>query len=443
MWPFRRRDAAPTERKSVSHGGYFFAGGLLAPPSATYTRLAKEGYGQNAVAYACANKIAATLASVEWQLFEQGGDGKPERIPDHDILKLIENPNPMQSGMEFRQHLATYFALSGNGFVLGEGMDARGNAIPTGLALLSPGHVQVKPGRYHGMPGRYIYKPGNQEFAYEVDQLTGRSAVLQIKSFNPLDPLHGMSPMLPAALAIDQHNASCQWNYSLLKRGARPSGALLAKGTAEHPGQLTDEQYTRLKQSMEEEYSGEHNAGRPLLLEGNFEWQEMSHSPKDVDFLEGKNSAARDIALAFGVPPMLLGIPGDSTYSNMAEARLALYTDTVLPMLQVILGGFNRWLTPLYGDGLFLWYDPEMIEALEPLRKAKGERINAAAYLKTDEKREAMGYEPLDDDIGQQVLVQSSMIPLELAGAMPDLPEPGSPADGKPKPAPQEEDEEP
>ena len=58
-----------------------------------------------------------------------------------------------------------------------------------------------------------------------------------------------------------------------------------------------------------------------VLLEGGLDWREMSINPKDMDFIESKNSAAREIALAFGVPPQLLGINGDSTYSNMQEAN--------------------------------------------------------------------------------------------------------------------------
>ena len=75
------------------------------------------------------------------------------------------------------------------------------------------------------------------------------------------------------------------------------------------------------------------NAGRPLLLEGGLSWQPLSLSPKDMDFLEAKNAAARDIALAFGVPPMLLGIPGDNTYSNLAEANRAFWRTSVVPLV--------------------------------------------------------------------------------------------------------------
>ena len=79
---------------------------------------------------------------------------------------------------------------------------------------------------------------------------------------------------------------------------------------------MTDDQFSRLKSELETSFQGARQAGRPLLLEGGLDWKPLSLTPKDMDFIEAKNVAAREIALAIGVPPMLLGIPGDNTYSN-------------------------------------------------------------------------------------------------------------------------------
>ena len=46
----------------------------------------------------------------------------------------------------------------------------------------------------------------------------------------------------------------------------------------------------------------------------------MGFSPSDMEFRTTKEAGAREIALAFGVPPMLLGVPGDATYANYQEA---------------------------------------------------------------------------------------------------------------------------
>ena len=76
---------------------------------------------------------------------------------------------------------------------------------------------------------------------------------------------------------------------------------------------LSDEQFERLKSELEGQHSGASRAGRPMVLEGGLDWKAMSLSPADMDFIAARREAAREIALAFGVPPMLLGIPDVSS----------------------------------------------------------------------------------------------------------------------------------
>ncbi len=159
----------------------------------------------------------------------------------------------------------------------------------------------------------------------------------------------------------------------------------------EHGGALAEDQYYRVKQQIDEQFSGAGNAGRPILLEGGLEWKEMSLSPKDMDFIEAKHSSARDIALAFGVPPQLLGIPGDNTYSNLAEARLALWEQTILPAAKELVSNLNYWLLPMFDSRLVFELELESIPALSPRRDAVWERANDADFLSDDEKREMVG----------------------------------------------------
>ncbi|MBJ3785169.1 phage portal protein [Devosia sp. MSA67] len=118
--------------------------------------------------------------------------------------------------------------------------------------------------------------------------------------FHPLDDHYGMAPLEAAQTSLDIHNASAQWNKALLDNAARPSGALVYSAAA---GSLTDEQFSRLKEEMETQFSGAANAGRPMVLDGGLDWKAIALSPKDMDFIEARHAAARDIALAFGVPP--------------------------------------------------------------------------------------------------------------------------------------------
>jgi HK97 family phage portal protein len=144
--------------------------------------------------------------------------------------------------------------------------------------------------------------------------------ILHLTLFHPTDDHYGLSPMEAAAVPLDIDNAAGAWNKSLLDNAARPSGALVFSGNP-----VSETQFGRLKDELKASYQGAANAGRPLLLEGGLTWQPLSLTPKDMDFIEAKNAAAREIALAFGVPPLLLGLPGDNTHANYAEANRAFY----------------------------------------------------------------------------------------------------------------------
>jgi len=213
---------------------------------------------------------------------------------------------------------------------------------------------------------------------------------MQLSLFHPLDDHYGFAPLEAALVALDTHAAAARWNKGLLDNSARPSGALVY--APKDGGNLSGEQFDRLKTELEEGYSGPARAGRPLLLEGGLDWKPMALTPKDMDFVEAKHSASRDIALAFGVPPMLLGIPGDSTYSNYQEANRAFYRLTVLPLIARTLRDLSAWLAPLYGDHVRLWFDPDGIEGLAAERDALWARVSAAGFLSDDEKRTAVGY---------------------------------------------------
>ena len=110
--------------------------------------------------------------------------------------------------------------------------------------------------------------------------------LLHLKLFHPLDDHGGFSPLAAAGAALDLHNAASVWNKRLLDNSARPSGALVYQ--PKEGGNLSADQYERLKRELEEGYAGAVNAGRPLLLEGGLDWKTMGLSPKDMDFMEAK-----------------------------------------------------------------------------------------------------------------------------------------------------------
>lgn len=354
-----------------------------------YSQFAQEAYVKNVVANRAINMVAVAASSVNIKLNSIRPRAALRDVKIHPLLDLLWRPNPTQSMSEFFQALYQYKLISGNAFIQVVGPK---DSPPKELYLLRPDRMMVIAGN-GVMPAGYRYKVGEKTLDFPVDNITGRSRILHLKNFHPLNDWYGLSPVEAAAYSIDQHNQSGAWNQALLQNGARPSGALVVRSDA-GGGTLSEDQYNRVKLQIDEQFIGSANAGRPILLEGGLDWKEMSLTPKDMDFVQAKHSSARDIAQAFGVPPQLLGIPGDNTYSNLQEARLALWEQTVIPLVICTCDSLNNWLVPMFDNDLELVPDTDSISALAARNQLIWERVEKASFLTDDEKRAAVGYGP-------------------------------------------------
>jgi HK97 family phage portal protein len=313
-----RRALAPPREQKTSRAGQLLALHTLGQPhwlTRDANALAREGYERNAICHRCVRMVAEAVASIPWLVYE----GRDEAI-DHPLLARLARPNPRDSGVEFIEALCANLLLHGNAYVEAVTLDG----LPREFYALRPERMRVVPGR-NGWPAAWLYQAGADQTRYDL-RGEGIEPILHIRLFNPLDDYYGLAPLAAAQTALDTHNAATFWNKALLDNSARPSGALVyARPDGAH---LTDEQFTRLRVELEENFSGALNAGRPLLLEGGIDWKPLSLSPKDMDFSETRAGAAREIALAFGVPPLLLGLPGDNTFANYQEANRAFWRQT-------------------------------------------------------------------------------------------------------------------
>jgi HK97 family phage portal protein len=288
-------------------------------------------------------------------------------------------------GQALTATLAAHLLLHGNAYVQML-TDAAGDVVE--LFALRPERVTVEPDA-GGWPIAYRYSVGDRSVRLSAEE--PRPEIVQIKAFHPLDDHYGLGCLGGAASAIALHNAAAAWNAGLLDNAARPSGALIYD-----PGDgstLSREQFARLREEMEASFAGARNAGRPMLLEGGLTWQALSLTPADMDFVGMKAAAAREIATAFGVPPMLLGLPGDATYANYKEANRALWRSTILPLAGTILAGLSQGLRGWVPEAA-LSVDLDRVTALAEDRERLWSQVGAADFLSRDEKRAMVGLGP-------------------------------------------------
>ena len=395
-----------TEKKQKgSVMGYFNVG--TQEKMYKYQDLAKEGYMKNAIVYRCVNEISKGASAVPYRI-----KAEDSILENTDLHNLIDRPNPQQSYTEFFNSLFGFLLLSGNAYILKVG--AEGQA-PKELHLLRPDRIVIKGGSNY-IPDSYEYMVnGRIDKVYPVDQENGFSEVKHIKLWNPLDDYYGCSPLTAAAMEIDQHNLASKHNVNLLNNGARPSGAVVFKPQDETgmSVNLTETQRQQLLTDLNNRFSGASNAGRPLLLEGDFDWKEMGLSPKDMDFINLKHMSATDIALCFGVPSQLVGVPDSQTYSNVAEARLALYEETIIPYLRKVASDLNEWLIPMFGENIDFEFDIDDIPALSERRRliyANVTNAVAQGIITRNEARERLGLSPVEG--GNELYISANLFPL-------------------------------
>ncbi len=378
-----RKIFTSSNREKKSYSGIYLADELFMQGN----NITAEEYSNNVIVHRCVNIISQAASHIPWVIFEKRGNSKLFKLADHPIYSLLRRPNRKQAGADFFSELVATKLLYGNAYIYGVG-----EREPNNLFLLHPRNMDVI--QENGSITNYIYKAHAKEIKFPVNQKNGICKILHIKNYNPLGGSKGIAAIQASAKAIELHNNTSNWNNNLLKNGARPTGALVMKDANNY---LTDEQFERLQEQLSHKFSGYDNSGKPLLLEGGLDWREIGVSPKDMDFIESKNSAAREIALAFGLPPQLLGISGDNTYSNMQEARIGLWEETIIPLLDKIADNLSNWLSIWLEKEIIIDFDRESISALSEKRYSLIEKISNASFMTINEKRAILGLSPIKE----------------------------------------------
>ncbi|MDV3458328.1 phage portal protein [Sphingomonas sp. HF-S4] len=335
----------------------------------SYEAQVREGY--------CNNPVAQRAV----KLVSEGVGSAPIVANDPALAALA---GARQGGQPLTETVAAQLLLHGNAYV--QILCDSAGAV-RGLFALRPERVSVEADAA-GWPVAYRYRVGDHASTLAAEDAGGRPAVVHIRSFNPVDDHYGLGCLGAASGAIAIHNAATRWNKALLDNAARPSGALVYEPG--DGGALSPDQFARVRAELEAGFAGAANAGRPMLLEGGLRWQAMSMTPADMDFIGLKATAAREIALAFGVPPMLMGLPGDAAFANYREANRALWRLAILPIADTILAGLAQALAGWFADAS-LAVDVNKVAALAEDRERLWRQVGAAGFLSDEEKRAMVG----------------------------------------------------
>ena len=368
-----------------------------------FVAFATEGYRDNPTVRACI--MAKQKAAIECPIILVNEKG--EAVENHQILALLNKPNPMQSWEKFLTQMIGSHDIAGEGDVLKIGI---GQSVE--LWPLRPDWLEITTFSM-GLPVSCSYTPSDTYEESTVKQYQFSELMIWAE-YNPLFRWRGLSPLYSAAYSIDTLNEYAKSNKAMLENGMTPSGVLWTDS------EVSDTSFNRLQEQFNGKYAGAKNSGKPMILDGGLKWQGMSFSPRDMEFVSGKRLSQLDVCQVLRVPPQIIGIEGSQTFANYEQARAAFYEDEVIPMVNGLLSELLGFLRKDFKlpQTYKLIVDTDGITALEPRRAERNKVIDGLTSLKVDEKRAAMGYESTEG--GDVILVDSSKIPLDMAGA--DIP---------------------
>ena len=359
-------------------------------------------YGNCAPLYTAIDWVATEAASIDIMLWDSS---KKEYVKNHPVIDLLESPNADATYEEFLYGLVAFFLLTGNSYITADGDVMR---PPVSLWDIPPQAVTFTVAS-DGYPASFTAQTAydahtftrklvNSRFRYYENNIR---ELYQIKTFNP-DATNfrivGKSPLNSIYYEIEQYLAASTHNLSLLKRGATLGGIF------KHGSKLTDDSYRRLQNQIDIFFSGERNAGRPILAEDGLDFTATGQTNKDMDFMELKRQVTAMIYNVLRIPLPLVS-ESTMTLANMESAKLNLYDNAVLPVVNRIFAELSNFLLPRYpnSEGLVFAYDPGSILALEPRRNENLKFLNELNVLTTNEVRAQVGYEALEggDDLYQ------------------------------------------
>ena len=405
--------AAKSVFTAATLGASLWFRGLTASwSSASYARVARMRI-RNAYAARATRVVYDNLASVP--VIVKKGD---KEAPKSDTVRLLDAATLDGRRLGWAglvKTLARHEDFSGEWFLELPRPDGGPNRTRPALVIVH------RPDRV----SEVIRDPRTDEITgYRVSNRRGGSRVVPAEQMhhhiaepNPVDEERGIGLMTSALRALDRMEAADTWNASLSQSGGRVPG-FWKPNMKEGARPLTSEQVNEAEAVMDARIDERQAAQKPMVLSGNFDFVDTSIAPKDAEFMAADREAARRICIVAGVDPALVGDASNRTYSNLKEARTALYLLTVLPRLDAILGALEDAVAVHWGETLT--YNRDAIEALQEDMTEKYRRyIGAVAggLVTPNEARDELGWDEISD-------AEMNAIRKRPAPTLPPAPEP-------------------
>lgn len=310
--------------------------------------------------YAVVNRLSDAAATIPFRVLQDG-----EEAVDSDLAALLRNPNAWFGGYDFWRRVYSWVWLTGECFLVVERNNPYDGDLPNRLWPLSGERMQVYPGTDRVVDHYEVVPPGGAQgsgLRLEPED------VVPLTLWNPGDMLRGMSPLSSLRMGLESERQAKSSNLDIFRNGMMPDSLLTITGASA-------EQMKANREAWQSQHSAEGRRHGMAVLVGEAQVQRLQLSPEDAQFLELDRMTTGDVAKAYGVPPMMIGVLEDATFSNYQTAWGAFYHHGVLPCVRMLAGKLSAHLSRQFGDGLSVDMDLSEVVPLQADIKAQADTI--------------------------------------------------------------------
>jgi len=394
---FKRKKNTREDHVDVSTLGIVWGGDSLTTPQGQ----SKNGFQCNPYVRRACDLYGVFVSRPDTLVFDR--NRRQIDDPNHPLLKLLANPNPLMGRNEFMSKIGLDLGVYGEAFIF--------------PMKTIKGVVKL----YHISPQNVTVQETGDEFAPVKMWMVSRGTA-GIMTLEPEDLIHiklntsdastvrGCSPIISSRKSIEMQNAIRDWNISVTRNGGKSSGAI------EIPRQLTEHQLNVLKEDVQKNNGGTPNAGKWMILDDGKHAVNLGMTAVEMDYVQGTAISAREVSIAYGIAPEVLGDSQNKTFNNMSEAYKQTIETTAIPLLKIVYDAISGYLLPFNPDVGQIVYDVEQINDFAGDRTEIYAALQGASYLTPNEKRAKLGYEPIADPIADTLLVPMGEMPIGEMG---------------------------
>lgn len=401
----------PNGRRTVRRQGYPFAptaghqytstsiGGvpLVGALRASYGYI----YRSQPWVYIGINKLAKSIANLPLHAFPQDSDGVkgPKIRPGSDapgkLAQLFRRPTPTTSAFDWKYALVTELLTYGHYL----GVKVGGGGLPRELWTVPWYCVEVIEGERRPIDG-YVITVGSTRYPFTPEEVVH------------LQMWKGISPLEPLRRTLGIEDAALREIHAAFENAMRIQGILQAPATSK---KLTKSDTDLIRSEFESAYGGVDNAYRAAVVGGGLEWKPLQFSHAESELIPIRKLAREEVAAALDVPPPMIGILDNATYSNFEQAVRSYYQESVGPYLVKIEEGLEVQLVEPEPEWAHIDLEFSMDEVLKASLSDRAEAYTKLTRVgfSLDEIRGLENRAPMDTPLSRTSWVPQELMPTD------------------------------